>query len=100
MIKKVYLIKTQLLHALMLFGVYVLYLVLLAVIGYTATIPVVLFIISMMFSFVSDEKSSMKKRVITNLIYSVIVGAVLYLGFVVVLESQLPDGILWDIFKK
>ena len=44
-------------------------------------------------------KMSMKKRIITNLIYSVIISAVLYLLFVVVLESQLPKGIIWGLLK-
>lgn len=94
-----FLTRDQLLHALLLFGIYVLYLVLLWIVGYTVTIPIILFIISMMFSFVSDEKASMKKRIITNLIYSIVISAVLYLVFVVVLESQLPKGIIWALFK-
>ena len=98
--QKQFLTKAQLKSAALLFGVYALYLVLLWLVGYTITVPVILFIVSMMFSFVSEENTPMKKRIIKNLIYSVLVAAVLYLVFVVVLESQLPKGIVWALLKK
>ena len=63
--------------------------------GITATLPVVLFIISYLFSKSSRPDMPIKKRLITTLIYTVCLSAALYLIYVVALDVRLQPGLLF-----
>ena len=63
--------------------------------GITATLPVVLFIVSYLFSKSSRPDMPTKKRIITTLIYTVCLSAALYLIYVVALDVRLKPGILF-----
>lgn len=97
---KTFMTKDQFLHALLLFGIYVLYYVLLLIFGFTVTAPIILFIISLLFSEVSNPNAPMKSRIIKSLIYAVLLAGVLYLIYVVLLDTTIPKGILWKALKK
>ena len=63
--------------------------------GIVATLPVVLFIISYLFSKSSRPDMPTKQRIITTLIYTVCLSAALYLIYVVALDVRLKPGILF-----
>ena len=63
--------------------------------GIVATLPVVLFIVSYLFSKSSRPDMSTKQRIITTLIYTVCLSAALYLIYVVALDVRLKPGILF-----
>ena len=48
---------------------------------------------------VTEEAPVVKKRLIRSAIYAIIVGGALYLLYVTVLQTQLPTGALWKLFK-
>ena len=73
-----------------LFGFYILYFVLLWLVGYRIAVPVVLMIISYLFS------RPVKTPIWKILIYTVGVCAGLYLLYIVVMDSTLPMGILFE----
>ena len=87
--------KEQWLHCWLLFGIYVLYLVLLWLVGFTYAVPVILLVLSYVFSFVTKPDEAFKKRIVKTLIYTVVLGAAVYVLYVVVLDAQLPGGILF-----
>ena len=58
-----------------------------------------LFAISVLFSFESRPDDPMKKRLIRSAIYAVVVGGALYLLYVTILKTQLPTGALWKLFR-
>lgn len=72
-----------------LYGVYVLYFVLLWVVGYRIAVPLVLLILSTLFS------RGTKTGWIKILIYTVGVSAALYVLYIIVMETRLPMGILF-----
>lgn len=63
--------------------------------GIVATLPVVLFIVSYLFSKSSRPDMTTKQRIITTLIYTVCLSAALYLIYVVALDVRLKPGILF-----
>lgn len=89
---KRFMTKDEWKRAIILFAIYIVYVVLLWFIGFTATIPLVLFVISYLFSI--GYNPSIKK----SIIYAVLVSAGLYLFYVVAMKSNLPKGILWKLF--
>ena len=97
---KVYLTKEEFKRAAKLFGLYALFLVLIWGVGFMITAPVLLFAISYLFSFESRPDDPTGTRILRSAIYAVIVGAALYLLYVTALQTQLPKGALWQLFKK
>lgn len=63
--------------------------------GIVYMLPVVLFIISYLFSKSSKPNMPRKKRIVTTLIYTVCVCVALYLIYVVALDVSLKSGILF-----
>lgn len=97
---KTYLSKEEFKRAAKLFGLYAAFLVLLWGLGFMVTAPLLLFCISVLFSYESRPDDSIGKRLLRSAIYAVIVGGALYLLYVTVLQTQLPKGALWQLFKK
>jgi len=80
-------------RAIVLFAIYIIYVVLLWLIGYIATMPIILFAISYLFS-IGHNPSILKSA-----LYAIGVSAGLYLFYIVLMQSNLPKGIIWDLFK-
>ncbi len=97
---KQYLSKDEAKRAAKLFGLYAAFLVLIWGVGFMITAPVLLFAISYLFSFESRPDDPTGKRILRSAVYAVIVGAALYLLYVTALQTQLPKGALWQLFKK
>ena len=97
--KKAYLSKEELKRAAKLFGLYAAFLLLIWALGFMITAPLLLFAISVLFSFESRPDDPWGKRILRSAIYAVIVGGALYLLYVTVLQTQLPTGALWKLFK-
>ncbi len=97
---KTYLNKEEFRRAAKLFGLYAAFLVLIWAIGFMITAPVLLFAISYLFSFESRPDDPKGKRILRSAVYAVVVGAALYLLYVTALQTQLPKGALWQLFKK
>ena len=81
-----FLSRDELKHAALLFGIYVLFVVM-------------MFVVSFLFSKISDPGATARARVIRSLIYSVAVTAALYLVYVVALDAKLPSGALLKLFR-
>ena len=92
---KKFLTKEQWKSAGIIFGVYVLTAVLFAVIGFTATVPIIIFALTYILSKQSAPDMPMKKRIIKALIFAVIAGAIIYLIYIVALQAKLPKGMLF-----
>ena len=97
--RKTHLSKEELKRAAKLFGFYAAFLVLIWAVGFMITAPLILFAISVLFSFESRPDDSWGKRILRSAIYAIIVGGALYLLYVTVLQTQLPTGALWKLFK-
>ena len=97
--RKLYLSKDEFKRAAKLFGLYVAFLVLIWGVGFLITAPLLLFAISVLFSYESRPDDPMGKRLLRSAIYAVIVGGALYALYVVALQTQLPTGALWELFK-
>lgn len=97
---KTYLTKEEFKRAAKLFGLYAAFLVLIWGVGFMITAPLLLFAISVLFSFESRPDDPWGKRILRSAIYAVIVGGALYLLYVTVLQTQLPTGALWKLFRK
>ena len=63
--------------------------------GIVFTLPVVLFIVSYLFSKSSRPDMPRNKRIVSTLIYTVCVSVALYLVYVVALDVRLRSGILF-----
>jgi hypothetical protein len=98
--QKVFLTKTQWKAAGALFGMYVLFALLLWLFGFLVAVPVMLFIITFMLSKLSVKDATVKHRLLISLIYGVVGGAVLYLAYVVGLKASMPTGVLIELLKK
>ena len=77
----------------------VLFVVMMKYLGFVITAPIVLFIVSFLFSKISDPDAATKKRIIRSLIYSAAVTAALYLVYVVALDAKLPSGALLKLLR-
>ena len=97
--KKPYLSREEFKRAAKLFGLYAAFLVLIWAVGFLITAPLLLFAISVLFSFESRPDDPWGKRILRSAIYAVIVGGALYLLYVTILQTQLPTGALWKLFK-
>jgi len=96
---KIFLTRTQWKAAGSLFAVYVLLVLMFWLVGFVITVPVILFIMIMMLSSVSDKNSTLKKRIIKSLIFAIVAGAAIYLIYAVALDATLPKGIVWNLLK-
>ena len=97
---KTYLTKEEFRRAAKLFGLYAAFLLLIWGVGFMITAPLLLFLISYLFSFESRPDDPTGKRILRSAVYAVIVGGALYLLYVTALQTQLPKGALWQLFKK
>ena len=68
--------------------------------GVLYTIPIVLYIVSYMFSKSSKPQMPTGKRLLTTLIYTVILSAAIYAIYVVLLEVTIKDGVLIKMLFK
>jgi len=75
-----------------LYGLYLLYWALLWLVGYRVAIPVILFLVSTLFARGTNTKP------VKTLLYTVVLSAVIYVIYIVVMESRLPEGILFEKF--
>lgn len=73
-----------------LYGIYLLYWGLLWFAGYKIAIPVILFIVSFLFS------RGTKTRICQIILYTVLVSAAIFVLYVIVMETRLPQGILFE----
>jgi len=78
-----------------IFGIYILTTVLFAVIGFTATVPIIIFILTYLMSFQSEPDMPRGKRIIKAVIFAIIAGVLIYLAYKVGLKARLPKGILF-----
>ena len=98
--QKVFLTKEQWKAAGGLFAMYVLFAVLLWLLGFMFAVPIMLFIVTFLLSKLSVKDSTVKHRLLISLIYGVVGGAVLYLAYVKGLKAQMPTGVLIELLKK
>lgn len=96
---RVLLTAAQWLEAAKLFCVYLASLALFWLFGFNVAVPITLFIITMMFSKVSNANASLKKRLIISIVYAVAGFGILYLMYVVALDASLPKGIIWKMLN-
>ena len=78
----------------LLLGVYVLAVILSWALGILYTIPIILFIVSYFFSKSSKPEITKKKRLLTTLIYTVILSVAIYVIYVIILDVTIKDGVL------
>ncbi len=95
---KQFLTKKQWLAAGKIFGIYCLTTLLFYLIGFTATVPIILFILTYVLSKASNPDMPTKKRIISALIFAIVAGALIYLAYIVGLQARLPKGIIWNLF--
>ena len=89
---KPFLSKVEWKRLLTLYGLYLLYWGMLWLVGYRGAIPVILFIISFLFSKGTNTKIG------KILIYTIAVSAAIMFIYVVLMETRLPEGILFEKF--
>ena len=65
--------------------------------GLMYILPITLFVVSYLFSKSSRPDMPKKKRILTTLLYTVIVFAAIYLIYVVVLDVSIKNGVLIDL---
>ena len=92
---KQFMTKEQWKSAGVIFGVYCLCTLLFWLVGFMIAVPIVLFIITLLFQGQSRPDDPMKKRVIRSLIYAVLAGAAIYVIYVVGLQADLPTGLIF-----
>lgn len=97
---KAFLTKEQWKRCGIIFGTYVLFLVLMYVFGWTVGMPITLFVLTFILSSVSMPDASIKKRIITSLIWAVCCGAGIYLAYKVGLKARVPKGLLDKFYKQ
>ncbi len=97
---KAFLTKEQWGKCGIIFGAYVLFLVLMYVFGWTVGMPITLFVLTFILSSVSMPDASIKKRIITSLIWAVCCGAGIYLAYKIGLKARVPKGLLDKFYKS
>lgn len=97
---KVFLTKKQWLDAGKIFGIYLFTFFLMYVFGWPVAVFVILFILTFVLSSISMPDASIKKRVITSLIWAVIAGLAVYFIYKVGLKAKLPKGLMNKYYKK
>ena len=58
-------------------------------------VPIILFIVTLLFQGQSRPDDSMKKRLIRSAIFAVVAGAIIYVIYVVGLQADLPTGLIF-----
>ena len=96
---KTFMTKAQWKSAGIIFGVYILFAVLLWLVGFMIAVPIMLFILTLMFQAQSRPDDPPKKRIIRSLIYAIIAGALIYVAYVIGLQARLPEGLLFGLFS-
>lgn len=97
---KVFLTKDQWKKCGIIFGTYVLFLLLMYVFGWTVGMPLTLFVLTYILSGVSMPDASIKKRIITSLIWAICCGAGIYLAYKVGLKARVPKGLMNKFYKQ
>ena len=92
---KAFMTKEQWKSAAIIFGIYLLFALLLWIVGFMIAVPIMLFILTLMFQAQSRPEDPVKKRVIRSLIYAIIAGALIYVAYVIGLQAKLPVGLLF-----
>lgn len=82
-----------------LFGIYLLNFLLLWLVGFTITVPVILFIITFLFSRASNSQTTLRASILKSLIYAAVVSIGIYCLYIVALEAQMPSGLIWKMMK-
>jgi len=98
--KTAFLTKKQWIRALTLFLMYVVYFFLLWLVGYKVALPVVLLILCVMFVGTRRSEVSLWKLILKAVIYALLVSGAIYVFYVLLLDSSLPEGIIWKLLKK
>lgn len=93
----VFLTPKQWKSAFIMFGVYIVATLLLYLVGFTVTVPIIFFCLTFMMSKLSLKNISLKKRVIKALIFAILAGAGVYFAYVVALGAALPKGLLFKL---
>ena len=96
---KTFLSKSQWKSAGIIFGLYLLFCLLLWLVGFMIAVPIMLFILTYLFQAQSRPDDPKKKRLLRSLIYAVIAGALIYVAYVIGLQAKLPTGLLFNLFK-
>ena len=91
---KQFLSKEQWKSAGIIFGIYLLFALLLWLVGFMIAVPIMLFILTLLFQAQSRPDDPLKKRIIRSLIYAIIAGALIYVAYVIGLQAKLPTGLL------
>ena len=81
-------------------GIYIIYVLGSVFFGVLYVTPIILFIVSYLFSKSSRPDMPKGKRIIQTLIYTVIVCAALYAIYVIVLDTQFKTGSLFRLLFK
>ena len=95
---KAFLTKEQWKGAGIIFLIYCIFAVLMYFIGWTYTMPIILFILTFVLSRKSRPDIPTKKRIIICLIFAAIAGVLIYLAYIVGLQASLPKGVIWKWF--
>ena len=95
-----YLTKKQWKAAGTIFGIYVLFLLLMYVFGWVVGMPLTLFVLTFTLSSISMPDATIKKRLLTSLIWAVCCGAGIYLAYKVGLKARVPKGLLDKFYKS
>lgn len=82
-----------------IFLIYIAMVVLLYLFGFIVAVPVILFVLTFVLSKLSMADASVKKRLISSLIYAIVAGALIYVAYVIGLQAALPKGIIWKLLK-
>lgn len=93
----VFLTPKQWKSAFIMFGVYLVATLLLYLVGFTVTVPIIFFCLTFMMSKLSLKDISLKKRVVKALIFAILAGAGVYVAYVVALGAALPKGLLFKL---
>ena len=95
---KQFMTKEQWKSAGLIFAVYLLFAVLLWLVGFMIAVPIMLFVLTLMFQAQSRPDDPLNKRIIRSLIYAIIAGALIYVAYVIGLQAKLPKGLFLGLF--
>ena len=94
-----YLTKEEWKRAFVIFAIYVLYFILLWILGFVPTIPIITFVLTFVLTGAGNEKVPVGKRIIKSLIFAVIASAVIIAIYKYGLRAALPRGMITKWFK-
>lgn len=97
--RTVFMTKEEWKRAALLFGCYIIYLLLFWLIGFVPTIPIVTFLFTFVLTQASMEGETLKKRIIKSAIFAVIASVCIILIYKYGLKTQLPRGMIRKWFK-